>query len=210
MKTNIEDFLHQIDHNFKEKNQKDIYMTYIMIFTAIFAVSYLFFWESSFENFETKNHEIINVETNIKNDNLYLKNNTEAKVAQLEAETVQASNEMLMHKDNNAYIKNKIEAIAFLIYDERAWGEYLHSISTNAKKYDVKILNFTNKLAQMNTSFGHVLDITVSSVAGYKNTVNFINSLEQSDLVVDIHDMNITAANGLHSDLNISVWGIIY
>ncbi|MDD2905220.1 MAG: hypothetical protein WBK95_06665 [Sulfurimonas sp.] len=210
MKINIEDFLHQIDGSFKEKSQKDIYITYIMIFAVIFAISYLFFWESSFENFETKNHEIINVETNIKNDNLYLKYNTEAKVAQLEAETIQASNEMLMHKDNNAYIKNKIEAIAFLIYDERAWGEYLHSISTNAKKYDVKILNFTNQLAQMNTSFGHVLDITVSSVAGYKNTVNFINSLEQSDLVVDIHDMNITAANGLHSDLNISVWGIIY
>jgi hypothetical protein len=181
-----------------------------MIFAVIFAVSYLFFWDSSFENFETKNREIVSVETNIKNDNLYLKYNTEAKVAQLEAETLQATNEMLMHKDNNAYIKNKIEAIAFLIYDERAWGEYLHSISINAKKYDVKILNFTNKLAQTNASFGHVLDITVSSVAEYKNTVNFINSLEQSDLVVDIHDMSITTTKGLHSDLNISVWGIIY
>jgi hypothetical protein len=210
MKTGIEDLLHQIDHSFKEKSQKDVYMTYAMIFAVLFAISYLFFWESSFENFEAKNKEIIAVETNIKNDNLYLKYNTEAKIAQLEAETLQAGNEMIIHKDNNAYIKNKIEAISFLIYDERAWGEYLHSISTNAKKYDVKILNFTNQLAQTNASFGHVLDITVKAVADYKNTLSFINSLEQSDLVVDLHDFDITAENGLKSDLKISVWGIIY
>jgi hypothetical protein len=210
MKTGIEDLLHRIDYSFKEKGQKDIYMTYAMVFAVLFAISYLFFWESSFENFETKNQEIIAVETNINNDNLYLKYNTEAKIAQLEAETLQANNEMIVNKDNNSYIKNKIETISFLIYDERAWGEYLHSISTNAKKYDVKILNFTNKLAKTNASFGHVLDITVKSTADYKSTLNFINSLEQSDLVVDIHDFNITADNVLNSDLNISVWGITY
>jgi hypothetical protein len=37
-----------------------------------------------------------------------------------------------------------------------------------------------------------------------------MNSLEQSDLVVDIHSINIQAAKKLQSDLNISVWGIIY
>jgi Tfp pilus assembly protein PilO len=210
MKTGIEDLLHQLDHNFKEKSQKDIYMTYIMILAVFFAISYLFFWESSFENFEQQNKEIITVETNIKNDALYLKYNTEEKIAQLEAQTLQANNETILHKDNNAYIKNKIEAISFLIYDERAWGEYLHSISINAKKYDIKILLFTNELAQTNTSFGHVLDINIKSAGEYKNTLNFINSLEQSELVVDLHDFNITAKDGLISDLNISVWGITY
>lgn len=210
MKTGIEDLLHQIDHSFKEKSQKDIYMTYLMVLAILFAISYLFFWESSFESFEQKNQEIITVDTNLNNDNLFLKHNTEAKIVQLEAETLQANNEMIINKDNNAYIKNKIEAISFLIYDERAWGEYLHSISTNAKKYDIKILNFTNQLAMTNASFGHVLDITVKFTADYKNTLNFINSLEQSDLVVDIHDVNMTAENTLNSDLNISVWGITY
>jgi Tfp pilus assembly protein PilO len=210
MKTGIEDLLHNIDHSFKEKSQKDVYMTYAMVFAVLFAISYLFFWESSFESFEQKNQEIIAVETNIKNDTMYLKYNTEAKIAQLEAETLQANDEMIMHKDNNAYIKNKLEAISFLIYDERAWGEYLHSISTNAKTFDIKILNFTNQLAKTNASFGHVLDITVKSVGDYKNTLNFINSLEQSDLVVDLHDFKITTKSGLISDLNISVWGITY
>lgn len=96
------------------------------------------------------------------------------------------------------------------MYDERTWGEYLHSISINAKKYDMKIIDFTNKYALNNQSFGHILDIEVKSTGDYKNTLNFINSLEQSELVVDIHDLDIKAADGLNSDLSISVWGITY
>ena len=74
----------------------------------------------------------------------------------------------------------------------------------------MKISNFTNKYALEQSSFGHVLDITVTSTGSYINTLNFINSLEQSDLVVDIHDLNISADKKLISDLNISVWGITY
>ena len=48
MKINIEDYLHKIDNAFKGKEQKEIYMTYIMIASAIFAFSYLLFWDSSF------------------------------------------------------------------------------------------------------------------------------------------------------------------
>jgi hypothetical protein len=117
---------------------------------------------------------------------------------------------MLMNKNNNAYIKHKIEAISSLIYDESAWGEYLDSITTNAQKYHVKINDITNKYADTGSSFGHILDITVSSEGNFRNTVKFINSMEQSDLVVDIHDFNITAEKALDSDFKISVWGIKY
>ena len=210
MKINIEDYLHQIDSAFKEKTQKDIYMTYIMIFGVIFAFAYLLFWDSSFEHFEQKQTQITSLENKINSDNLYLKINPESKILQLEREIENTNAKVLIHKDNNDYIKNKIETISSLIYDERAWGEYLYSISTNAKKNNVKILNFTNSFAEDSGSFGHILDISIKSVGNYKNTLKFINSLEQSNLVVDIHHLNIQATNKLNSDLNLSVWGITY
>ena len=43
MKINIEDFLQNIDNYFKGKTQKDVYMTYVMIFAVIFAFSYYYF-----------------------------------------------------------------------------------------------------------------------------------------------------------------------
>jgi len=113
-------------------------------------------------------------------------------------------------KDNNAYIKNKIETISSLIYDERAWGEYLHSISKNAKTYNIKIHKFINTYALNNQSFGHILNIEVTSYGNFNNTMKFLNSLEKSDLVVDIHALNVKAQNNLDTDLKISVWGITY
>jgi len=210
MKINIEDYLQGIDTAFKAKGQNEIYMTYIMIFGIIFAFSYLLFWETSQAGFEAKNKQIINIKAKMNVDNLYLQNNPTSKIAVLEREIENLEADLIVQKSNNAYIKNKIEAISFLLYDERTWGKYLHSISTNAKKYNVKIMDFTNKYNETNSSFGHVLDITLKTTGKYKNTLKFIDSLEQSDLVVDIHDLDIKAKDTLDSELFISVWGITY
>lgn len=210
MKINIEDYLQRIDASFKNKTQKDIYMTYIMIFGLIFAFSYLLFWESSQSGFEKKNAQITSISSKINVDKIYLQRNPQAKVALLDRDIKRLDAQLVVNKSNNAYIKSKIETISSLIYDERAWGEYLHSISTNAKKYNIKIIDFTNEYAKNNTSFGHILDISLSTTGDYKNTLRFINSLEQSDLVVDIHALDIKAKKTLNTELLISVWGITY
>jgi len=210
MKLNIEDYLHKIDTAFKDKEEKEIYMIYFMIVAGIFAFSYLLFWDSSFENFQQTRKQVKKLEKKIAADKQYLKRNPEIKITRLEREIKNINNEMLMHKKNNAYIKYKIEAISSLIYDKRAWGEYLDSITTNAQKYHIMITNLTNKYADNNQAFGHILDITVDSEGKFKNTVKFINSMEQSDLVVDIHDFNIKANDKLQSQFKISVWGIKY
>lgn len=209
-KINIEDYLHLIDKALIDKKQKDIYMTYIMIIASIFAFSYLLFWNSSFDSFETTRTNVINLKSSINSDNGFLMVNTKSKIVQLDNEIKNINKEVVANKDNNDYIKSKIETISSLIYDERTWGEYLDSISKNAQIYHVKIKNFTNQYAKNHKSFGHILNITIESSASYKNTLRFINSLEQSDLVVDIHDLSIKAEKKLTSDLNISVWGITY
>jgi len=210
MKATIEDYLQRIDTYFKEKTQKDVYMTYIMIFAVIFAFAYLLFWDTSEADFKAKRAQVVNIESKIVLDKTYLQKNPETKIAQIENETKRAQEQMLEYKENNQYIKSKIEEISSLIYDEQTWGEYLHSISKNAKVNNIKILNLNNKYNKNNTSFGHILDISIKTTGNYKNTVNFINSLEESDLVVDLHALNISALNTLNSDLSISVWGITY
>ncbi len=210
MKINIEDYLQRIDNAFKGKTQQEIFMTYGMIFALLFAFSYLLFWDTSIDKFETTNAKIKAVEGKINLDNIYLKSNPETKIVQLEKDIKDAEVSLVSQKENNAYIKSKIETISSLIYDEVAWGEYLHSISINAKKYNIKILDFTNRYATKSESFGHILDISLKTTGKYKNTLRFINSLEQSDLVVDIHTIGIKAQNRLNADLNISVWGITY
>jgi len=210
MTIGIEDYLQKIDASFKDKGKKDIYMTYVMIFGIIFAFSYLFFWESSENSFKQIMTKIDAINVKINSDNRYLQLNPESKLVKLDNEIKNAEAQLITYRDNNDYIKSKIETISSLVYDERTWGEYLYSISKNAQKNKMKIINFTNKYALNNKSFGHILDISIKATGGYKNTLNFINALEQSELVVDIHTLDIKAQEKLYSDLNISVWGITY
>lgn len=210
MKINIEDYLHQIDASFLDKTKKDIYMIYVMIFAGIFAFSYLLFWDMSYEQFEQNSKKISAIQSKIQNDQTYLQFNPETKITKLIEEIKVVEADLLVMKDNNAYIKSQIETISSLIYDERTWGEYLHSISKNAKTYNVSIKNLTNTYALNNDSFGHILNISIESSGSFNNTLKFLNSLEQSDLVVDVHDLSIKAQDKLNMSLKISVWGITY
>jgi len=210
MKIGIENYLHQIDSFFKDKEPKEIYMTYVMLAGSIFAFAYLLFWDSSFEGFNRTKASVKRVSNQIKADEQYLQRNPQIKITQLENEIKKINNQMLMHRKNNAYIKHKLETISFLIYDERAWGEYLDSITTNSQTYKLRINKLTNKYAKAGSSFGHILDITVQTEGDFKNTLYFVNALEQNDLVVDIHDFNISMQDQLNSEFQISVWGIKY
>jgi len=120
MKLNIEDYLQKIDLIFKEKSQKDTYMTYVMLFSVIFAFSYLLFWDSSENDFKQQNAKIVSLTGKIKADKMYLQYNPQSKIITLENEISKAEAEMKTHKENNEYIKTKIETISSLIYDERS------------------------------------------------------------------------------------------
>ena len=206
----IENALQKIDNFFKEKSQKDIYIVYIMIVAVFFSFGYPFY-DLSMSEFDKVRKKVTEITAKINEDKIYLNANPEVKVAKISQEIKALEAEFVVQKNKNSYIKNKIETISSLIYDEKAWGAYLNSISVNAKKHNIQILTFSNSYSDNNdSSFGHVLDIALEVKGNYLNTIQFINSLEQSELVVDIHDFSIKASDGLNSDINISVWGIIY
>jgi len=137
MKFNIEDYLQKLDATFKDKSKKDIYMIYIMTFAIIFSISYIFFWDNSFKSFTVNKNRISFINSKIDIDNIYLSNNPINKIKALDKKIKTSKLQLITDKDNNTYIKHQIESISQLIYNERTWGEYLHSISINAQKYHV-------------------------------------------------------------------------
>lgn len=206
----IEETLQGIDSFFKEKSQKDTYMVYIMIIIIFSALAYPFY-DSSTNEFKSVKDKVTQVAAKIDADKIYLKVHTEAMIFKLGEEIVALDKDLTVLKNQNSYIKEKIEAISSLIYNEEAWGEYLNSISIHAKIHNIKILNFVNTYSLHNeASFGHVLDISLNITGDYLNIVKFINSLEQSELVVDVHDLDIKAQDALNTKIDVSVWGITY
>jgi len=210
MKINIEDYLHKLDSVFKNKPQKEIYITYIMIFSVIFAFSYLLFWESSKKDFDTMNENINKVSNEIAKNETFFNKKPKLAIKKLDRNIKSLNEKLIIFKDNNEFIKSKIETISFLVYNEITWGEYLHKISLNARKFNIKIINFMSKNTNSDAKFGHMLNVDVKFIGTFKNTLRFINSLEQSDLVVDIHSLDIVADEKIETTLKLSVWGIVY
>jgi hypothetical protein len=206
----IEETLQRIDNFFKEKSQKDVYIVYIMVAVILGSLAYPFY-DSSTQEFNVIKDKVAQITTKIDADKIYLKVNTEATVAKLQQDIVALEGELVTQRDTNKYIKEKIETISSLIYDEVAWGKYLNSISIHAKNHNMKIINFVNTYSLNNeAAFGHVLDISLEVTGNYLDTVKLVNSLEQSELVVDIHDLDIKAQDALNTKIKISVWGITY
>lgn len=209
MKLQIEDYLHAIDQSFALKSERDKMMLFVIIFASLFALSYLLFWESSEQSFYASHEKALKVENDLNNDKQYLSSNPPERITQIEQETVAIQQQHALYIQYNTYIKAQLEQISSLYYDEKVWGAYLDSVSRYARAYGVKLARFGNTLQTDSSSFGHVMDIAVSVESPYKNTLKFINALEQSYLVVDLHDFNLTASEKLRGDLNISVWGIV-
>ena len=209
MTFNIENYLYSLDRSLSLKSDRDKMMLFVIIFAGLFTFSYLLFWESSEASFKISHEKALAMESDLNNDKQYLELNPPERITQIEEETKMLDLERQNYIGYNDYIKNQLEQISSLYYDEVVWGAYLDSISKYARAYNVRLLKFGNTLNADNSSFGHVLDISISTEAPYKNTLKFINALEQSHLVVDLHDMNMTADSKLKGDLNISVWGIV-
>lgn len=209
MKLQIEDYLYSLDQSLAQKSDRDKIMLYVIIFASLFAFSYLFFWESSEASFKVSHEKAIKAENELNADKQYLTSNPPERITQIEQETVEIEKQHALYVQYNAYIKDQLEQISSLYYDEKVWGSYLDSVSRYARTYNVKLARFGNALQTDNSSFGHVLDISIASEGPYKNTLKFINALEQSHLVVDLHDFNLSAGDKLRGDLDISVWGIV-
>ncbi len=206
----VENYLYKIDTAFANKDEKEILMIYVMIFGGLFALSYFLFWESAQKSYEITKSSVTQQQTKIQADQAYLQSNPESQISVIESQTEQIKQNLAKKQESNDYIKHRIERISELYYDEQTWGEYINSISRHAKQEHIHISELTNTITDEKETFGHVLDITVKADGTYKNMLRFINKLEQSFLVVDLHDFNFTAEEKLQTDLNISVWGITY
>ena len=209
MKLQLENLLYSLDQSLAQKSERDKKMLYVMIFAALFAFSYLLFWDSSEARFNVSHEKALKIESDLNFDKQYLAANPPERIVQIEQETAEIERQHSLYIQYNTYIKEQLEQISSLYYDEKVWGAYLDSVSKYAKAYNIKLNRYANALQPNNSSFGHVLDINIASEGAYKNTLKFINALEQSYLVVDLHDFNLNAEQKLEGDLNISVWGVV-
>lgn len=210
MSAMLEKYLYDIDQSFAQKSEKDVKMIYVMVFVVLVMFSYLVFWDSSEKGYNDIKEASLKVQDKIAKDKQYLLIHPKSEIVRLNQDIAALNKKLVILKGENVYIKTEIEKIPELFYDQVTWGAFIDSIAENAKKHKVKLNFFANRLADDKTKFGHVLNLEIKAEAPYKNMVKFINAIEKSKLVVDLHDIELEATTKLNLDLKLSVWGITY
>lgn len=202
----------QIDEFFAQKKQSEQNIIYLMIAAVIGFVVYQFVLTQTELYLQNATNKVSTIKQQVNEKKIYLSVNTSSKLIQFRGKV----DEKKLDYDNTiykiSYVDNTLSELSYLLFNDENWAMFVDNISYLAKKYSVDIREISNKFFDPTfQKISQVLTLEVKIKSDYKAMMKFLNSIEESKLVVDVSDINITKpSNKLSSEFKISVWGMKY
>jgi hypothetical protein len=212
----IADKLEATDSYFEHKSESEKWIMIIFFAGAVafLAYSYFFPYAKSLYDQSVLAHKAITKK--IHEEKTYLNSiskngDREYKVKLYTQEIAGKNNTVKSYSKKITVIDSNLNKLSDLLFNQKNWSLFLDSITSRAASNGIQINKMINKYVDNNESFGHVLEIGLNCEGSFKNTIDFINDIEQNTLVTDIYRSNIHADSNrstIVSDINISVWGV--
>ena len=206
----------KIDNYLKGKKSSELSLVFLMVFVAIGFVVYSSLFPITEKILKkTKNsHKSINNKLN--QEKAYLnsvtRNGDKNFVIKKMSLEIQKQKKLLEDtKYANAYVDTKLKKLSYLLFNDKNWAKFLDSITFIGQKYGVEISLIDNKFFEPNLQeIKQVLTVNINFNGEFKNILKFINELEESELVVDINNLNLESSDTITATLDIAVWGMKY
>jgi len=214
--TTFEKLFEKIDYTFKDKKGSELFIVYISIFVIIFAISYLYIFPIGERVLSQAKNETKNVKTKINKEKSYIalktvNGNEMFYVQKSQRDLKNLKNILEVSIYNNGYINNKLRELSYLLYNDINWASFIDNIAKDAKRNHVNINYIKNKFNKLNyKKIEQIIDIEVDANGSFVNLLKFINSIEESNLIVDIHALKMNVDKDIHVNFKIAVWGIKY
>lgn len=221
----IDTILTQLDDFFSAKNQNEKYIIMALPLIVFGFLSYQLISPMTEEIVASKYSEMQALENKLTEDKSYMEretrnNDPEFFIKALQNEINLIKQDQLAVQNTRLYIDDKIKNEAsFIVYNQQNWATFLNSISQRAAETGFKITYLNNALEDHNsTKLSKVLTIDVNGSGSFPKIMNFIDSIERHQLIVDIKqarlgDQNLTvlpmdAHEGVPAKLQIEIWGV--
>jgi len=210
----IADKLESIDHYFSAKKESEKWLMIGGIASIIAFAAYSYFIpaaENLFHDSETKKNRLTK---SIANEETYLNsitvgNDRNYYIKKFDRDIQEQNMQISDLNKKISYIDTNLQRLSRMLFNEKSWSIFLHSITESAKANNIDIGSISNNYLNNKGSFGHVLEIDVGGQGEFKNLVKFMNEIEQNVLVTDIYASHLIGGKrGVNADINISVWGI--
>ncbi len=207
--------LEKIDDFLSDKKPSEQKIIFFSIFIVFFVISYQYLFpytKKMVKKSESQKRDMLSKINEDKNfiASITVNGDKEFIIKSLQAEIAKLKKKFVNIKHQNEYLDFQIHTLSNLLYNEKNWAKFLDSIASKAKKHNIDINFIRNEFVKNSKNFGHVLEIEIDCNGEFRNIIGFINSIEQSELVVDIYGMELTGKADIETNIKVSVWGINY
>ncbi len=215
MSTNV-DILEQIDNSLKDKKPSELYMIYLAVAAVFGFLVYQFVYPVTDTNLKKVQKEVRSMRQKLNAELSYLRSKTVngdsmfyVKQAKKDIENLEKNLEKTKYE--NSYVDNKLKELSYLLFNDENWAKFLDNISYLAQKYHITIQYIKNRFNDINMhKVEQILEINIKASGKFKDMMKFINSIEESKLVVDIYNLHMESKKKLNADFKIAVWGMKY
>lgn len=206
----------KIDDYFREKKPSEVALIGILIVALIGFLVYSYLFPSSEKYLRTNQNNLNSITQKLNDETRYLASmkvgeDQQFHVKRLEQEIVQQNEELVLATHLNGYVDNKLKELSYLLFDDKNWAKFLDSIATIGKKYNLDIIEISNEFNKPTLQkIEQILNIHVKTEGNYHSTMKFINAIEESQLIVDIHSIELEGKRNIEGKMDIAVWGMKY
>ncbi len=211
-----ENIFEKIDASLSNKKESELSLIFLMIFVFVGFISYSYLFPITQKILKHTKANLTSMNKKVQGERSYLKSvtrNGDSRfyIKKMKNEIEGAKIVLEKVKYTNSYVDNKLKDLSYLLFNNQNWAKFLDSIALIAVKNHVKIKIIENKINKPNLQkIEQILNLKVEFSGNFNNIMKFINSIEESKLVVDIYEMKLVGAAGVKGYVNIGVWGMKY
>lgn len=213
---NLDSLFDKIDTFFAGKKKNEVYLIFMMLFAVVGFVSYSYLLPVTDAMLKQSTRYAKDAEKKLKDEQNYLASvsrdgDENYMIKKFKADI--ENSKLLLEKTTytNAYVDNKLKELSYLLFNDENWAKFLHSITQLAQKYSMRIKVIENKMNEPSLQkIEQILSLKVDFNGAFANTMKFMNAIEESELVVDIYELNCTGKRNIEGQFNIAVWGMKY
>ncbi len=202
----------KIDAFFNSKKPSEASLLYFGAVLFVGFLVYQFIFLETDKQLKATEAKLISVKSKVSEQKRYLSLNTPARLQQLKKVVIQKNAEFDDTIYKISYVDNTLTELSYLLFDDENWASFVDNISYLARKHKIEIKEIANKFYEPTfQKITHVVEIDIKSRGNFNNMVKFLNEIEESQLVIDVSQIEITQPEDkLEGVFKIAVWGMKY
>lgn len=202
----------KFDNFLAQRKKQEIYILYFVPLLIFGYLSFTFFVPGAMAYLQKSEKELRNAEAQIQIYRSKLKSVRDGILILKVLET--RNNEMKRDiekiNQDNYVTEGKIDIeLKEIKHNSITWSQYLFDITKKATKRAVKLDYFKNKINPKLEYgvFSKIIDIDINATGLYTGVMDFIDTLERDQRLVEITDLNMKIRDKFTFEVHLDIWG---